>query len=181
MKRRFARPCRVAGCLTLIALAGLVPASCASDPSEGYAFTSAHDSGITSVYVPTFRNNTYAHGIEVDLTDAIIKEIKATTPWRVASESDAQTSLTGSIVDARMQPLSLGRNTGLVQEQAVTLVIQFDFKDVRTGKVLTSRRNFSSTEAFVPAYGVQERLEVGQHATVQDLARSVVAELRSGW
>lgn len=154
---------------------------CASDPADGYAFTSAHDSGITSVYVPTFRNNTYAHGIETDLTDAIIKEIKATTPWRVASESDAQTMLSGSIVDARMQPLSLGRNTGLVQEQAVTLVIQFDFKDVRTGKVLTSRRNFSSTEAFVPAYGVQERLDVGQHATVQDLARSVVAELRSGW
>ncbi|MBC7771336.1 MAG: hypothetical protein H7210_02460 [Pyrinomonadaceae bacterium] len=159
----------------------MLPLGCASDPNDGYAFTSAHDSGITSVYVPTFRNNTYTHGIEVDLTDAIIKEIKATTPWRVASESDAQTMLTGSIVDARIQPLSLGRNTGLVQEQAVTMVIQFDFKDVRTGKMLTSRRNFSSTEAFVPAYGVQERLEVGQHATVQDLARSVVAELRSGW
>lgn len=161
--------------------AGWALVGCASDPTEGYAFSSSHDSGITSVYVPTFNNPTFSHGLEVELTDAIIKEIKASTPWRVVSQGDAEATLTGTIVDAKLQPLSYARTSGLVQEMAVTLTIEFDFKDSRTGKVLTSRRNFTSSESFVPARGVGERLEVGQHAGVQELARAVVGELRSSW
>lgn len=170
-----AAPALVVTTFTLFAL------GCASDPSQGYSFSSSHDSGISTVYVPTFKNSTFSHGLEVELTDAIIKEIKATTPWRVVSQGDAEAALTGSIVNSELRPLSYARTSGLVQEMAVTLTIEFDFKDTRSGKVLASRRNFSSSEAFVPARGVQERLEVGEHATIQELARSVVAELRSGW
>ena len=165
----------------LVVLAMVLVAGCASDPNEGYAFASTHDSGITSVYVPIFKNNTFSHGLEVELTDAIIKEIKATTPWRVVSEGDAQTVLTGSIMESTLRPLSFGRTSGLVQEMAVQMKIQFDFKDTRTGKVIASRRNFSASEAFAPAQGLGERLEVGEHATVQELARAIVAELRAGW
>lgn len=166
----------------IAAVAGAMCVSgCASDPAQGYAFTSSHDGGITTVYVPTFKNVTFSHGLEVDLTDAIIKEIKATTPWRVVSQGDAEATLNGTIVASELRPLSYARTSGLVQEMAVTLTIEFDFKDTRTGKVLASRRNYSSSEAFAPARGLQERLEVGEHAGVQEMARAVVAELRSGW
>ncbi|MGE3108426.1 MAG: LPS assembly lipoprotein LptE [Phycisphaerales bacterium] len=172
---------RKAGIAGALAAALGVMWGCSSDPTRGYAFTSAHDSGITTVYVPTFRNTTFSHGLEVDLTDAIIKEIKSTTPWRVVSQGDAEASLSGTIVESSLRPLSYARTSGLVQEMGVTLTIEFDFKDTRTGRVIASRRNFSATESFVPARGVGERLEVGEHAGVQELARAVVAELRSGW
>ncbi len=176
MLRRRLITSALTGSTLLVLLVG-----CASDPTQGYAFSSSHGTGITSVYVPTFKNSTFSHGLEVDLTDAIIKEIKSSTPWRVVSQGDAEATLSGTIVETTLRPLSYARTSGLVQEMAVTMTIEFDFKDTRTGKVLTSRRNYSSSESFVPARGVQERLEVGEHAGVQELARSVVAELRSAW
>lgn len=165
------------GVVGIVAMVG----GCASDPSQGYTFKSTHDENIHSVYVPVFLNNTFTHGIETDLTDAIIKQMKVATPWKVTSESTAQTTLTGRITDSRLQALSIGRTSGLVQEQAVILTIEFEWRDNRTGKVLTSRKNFSASEIFVPSQGVGERIEAGQDGAIQKLARGVVDELRSSW
>jgi hypothetical protein len=154
---------------------------CASDPGQGYSFASAHDESIHSIYVPVFTNNTYSHGIETELTDAIVKQLKAATPWKVTSESTAQTTLTGRITNSRLQALSLGRTSGLVQEQAVILTIEFEWRDNLSGKVLTSRKNFTASEIFVPSQNVGERLEAGQDGAIQKLARGVVDELRSSW
>src|SRR5262249_13575514 len=83
----------------------------ASAPTRAYAFASAPDSSVDWVYVPVFTNTTYSHGIELDLTDAIVKQLKSATPWKVTSESPAQTTLTGRITDSRLQALSLGRTS----------------------------------------------------------------------
>jgi hypothetical protein len=167
--------------LGLAALAALALGSCASDPSEGYSFSSSHATNIATVHVPMFKNPTFHRGLEVELTDAIIKEIQRTTPWKVASDSVAETSLGGTITDVSMRRLSSNRDSGLAQELAVSITVDFDWIDVRTGKTLASRRSFSASETFVPTKPVGERLEVGEHAAVQQLARDIVAELRSGW
>jgi hypothetical protein len=174
-----ARSMVVALCIGMASVAGI--AGCASDPSEGYAFASSHDSSIESIHVPLFVNQTFTHGVEADLTDAIVKQLKASTPWNVTSESAAETTLTGRIVESRLQALSLARTSGLVQEQAVIMTIEFEWRDNRTGKVLVSRRNFTATEIFVPSSGVGERIETGQDGAIQKLARGVVEELRSSW
>lgn len=167
-------------CLGLAASV-LLAAGCASDPSQGYTFASAHDASIESIYVPVFRNNTYTHGIETELTSAIVKQLKQSTPWKVTSESTAQTVLTGTITNSRLQALSLARTSGLVQEQAVILTIEFEWRDNLSGKVLASRKNFTASEIFVPSQNVGERIEAGQDAAIQKLARGVVDELRSSW
>jgi hypothetical protein len=123
----------------------------------------------------------FQKGIEIDLTDAIIKEIQRTTPWVVTSEAGAQTTLSGTITDASLRALSTNSQTGYVQEMAVELTVDFDWRDGRTGQYLSSRRAFKSMEGFVPARPTNERIELGQHAVVQEMARSIVAELRSGW
>jgi hypothetical protein len=61
------------------------------------------------------------------------------------------------------------------------LRIDFDLKDNRTGKVLTSRRSFGAMDTFVATRNNNERPESGRFNTVQLLARDVVAELRSTW
>ncbi|MBY0312803.1 MAG: hypothetical protein K2W85_12100 [Phycisphaerales bacterium] len=154
---------------------------CASDPTKGYAFASAQDETVRTVAVPVFKNPTYSEGVEVDLTDAIIKEIQRSTPWRVAPEGTANTTLIGTLTDSRMRRLSIARGTGLAQELLVELTVDFEFKDVRTGKVLIARKNFTASDTFVPTRPVGERLELGQHGAVQKLARDIVAELRSDW
>lgn len=164
------------------AMSLLLLTGCAADPTQGYAFTSSHDATVRTVAVPIFANPTYAHGLEVELTDAIIKEIQAKTPWRVVPEgSGANTTLSGTLSDSRLRRLSTGPFTGMPQELSVELSVDFDWKDARTGKTIVSRRNFIASEAFVPASPANERLEKGQHAAIQRMAHDIVAEMRSSW
>jgi hypothetical protein len=174
------RPLALAG-LALSASSLLLIASCASNPSQGYSFASSHDETLRTVHVPMFRNPTFHRGLEVELTDAIIKEIQSSTPWKVTDSAIAETSLTGTMTDVRLRRLSQHRDSGLSQEMAVVITVDFDFRDARTGQTLASRRSFTASETFVPTKPVSERLEVGEHAAVQQLARDIVAELRSNW
>lgn len=184
VRSRAARPRAVrlhAGVFIAAALGALVLCACASDPKDGYAWTSSYDRDIRTVAVPIFQNPTFTRGIETELTDAVIKEIQSQTPWRVAQGGEAQTELSGALVDSRLRSLSTNRDTGLVQELDTEITVDFSFKDRRTGKVIVARKNFTAAESFDPSRPVGERLEAGQHAVVQRLARDIVAELRSTW
>lgn len=175
MRPQFLLCCFAAVVLCCLALA------CSSDPTRGYAFESSFNSDIRTVHVPIFDNPTFARGIEIELTDAIIKEIQRVTPWTVVAADSAQTTLSGKVSEAELRRLSTGRDSGIAQELAYAITVEFEWKDNRTGKVLTARRNFAASDTFVPARGVGERIELGQHGAVQRLARDIVAELRSNW
>ncbi|MFB3430221.1 MAG: LPS assembly lipoprotein LptE [Phycisphaerales bacterium] len=163
------------------ACACVLTLGCASDPTNGYAFDSAYDSSVRTVAVPIFDNPTYEHGLEFELTEAIIKEIHRSTPWRVIDRERAQTELSGAITSADLRALGTDSETGLIEQYAYDLGVTFEFRDRRDGRVLVARRNFRAAEAFVPDRLAGERLEFGQRATIDQLARDIVAELRSGW
>jgi hypothetical protein len=170
--------------LLLGPLACLGAASCSSDPSRGYSFNSTYSTAIHSVAVPVFDNRDFQYGLELQLTDAIIKEIQHTTPWVVVQGQNgggADTTLTGVITATTLQNLTTSSTTGLVQEMAFQITVDFDWRDARSGKYLVSRRDFHAMESFVPAPGSRERLEIGEHAAVQEMARNIVRELRSNW
>jgi hypothetical protein len=158
---------------TVLIISGCSPA--------GYSFDPVYDTSIESIAVPVWDNRTFNPGIEAELTEAVIKEIQRTTRWPVSRRDEAATTLTGVVTDAKLRPLSTRRDTGLVQEVAVQLVVDFTWTDTRTGEVLLARRGFTAAESFVPARPVGENLELGRHAVVQELARDIVAELRSNW
>ncbi len=170
--------------LALSAAGGLLP-GCASDPRSGYSFASSFRTDVASVNVPVFRNETFARGVEVELAEAVAHEIRTRTPWKTVQNSSAQTSLSGTITGAELSRISTARDTGLVEELAYTLTIDFAWTDARTGKTLLARRSFRAAEPFVPARGTQgpinEKIEVGQAGAVQELARRIVDEMRSGW
>ncbi len=182
MISRLIRPTIPAAALTLAAalLAGLAW-GCASDPRRGYSFESTYAAGVRTVCVPIFKNDTFARGVEFELTDAIVKEIQRTTPWRIVGPEHADATLSGAITESRLRTLTTDRVTGYSQEVAVILTVDFDFRDLRSGQTLAARRGFSAAETFIPVGGVRERLEVGEQATVQELAQAIVAELRSNW
>jgi hypothetical protein len=169
---------RVAVLLSLSIALAMV--SCSSDPTRGYSFKPAFDTQVRTISIPIFENPTFYHGLEGDLTDAIVKEIQQRTPWVVVSGA-ADTSLSGSITEVSMRPLTTSRRTGLVEDMALAVTVRFEWKDLRTNEFLVRRSDFTATESFVPARPSSERLELGQHAVVQELARAVVSELRSGW
>lgn len=155
--------------------------ACSSDPKKGYTLGSGYREDVRTVSVPVFDNTTFSHGLEIQLTDAVIKEIHRSTPWRVAPGEGADTALTGSITGSNLRRLSRQEGTGLAQELAVELTVSFEWKDSRTGEVLVARQNFRAADTFTPAQGAQERLEFGERAAIDRLARDIVAELRSTW
>lgn len=158
-----------------------VGAGCSSDPRSGYAFSGGFERTISSVAVPVWDNVTFHHGLESQLTDAIVQEIHQTTPWRTLRSDQGQTVLTGSITDVTLRRLSTARETGLVEELAVEITVDYTWKDGRTGKTLLARKGFRGVESFVPSRGVGERIEVGESGAVQAVARQVVASMRSGF
>ncbi len=174
--------CATFGAVVLTALVAFGPlGGCASDPTKGYSTQSTYDDAVRSVAVPVFDNATYSIGLEASLTEAIIKEMRLVTPWVVTSPGNSETTLTGSITRSDMIAYSRESQVGLVQEVGVRITVSFDWVDNRTGKTLVARRNFSATEPFVPSRPSGERLAVGEQAAVQELARDIVAELRSNW
>lgn len=164
-----------------VAFAALAVLGCSTDPRSGYSFDSPFPAGVSSVHVPMFANATPNPGQEVLLTEAVIKEIRRTAGWNVVQSPTADTTLTGTLIASDLRVLSNDSRTGLVQEMAVRIVVDFEWRDNRTGQVLVARRGFAGTDTFIPSRGVGERLEVGQFAATQDLARGIVGELRSAW
>lgn len=174
-QHRAAASAALAGALTL----GLW--ACSADPRGGYSFESTYQKGVDTVVVPVFKNYTGTPGIETELTEAIVKEIQASTPLKVTSAEPADSRLNGILTGSELKRLSVRSQTGLVQELAVQFTVDFEWTDSRTGKPLVSRRNFTATDTFVASVGVGERVDVGRHATIQRLAKDIVAEMRTSW
>lgn len=165
----------------LACLLPLLATSCASDPTQGYSFAASYRDDIQSIAVPVFENTTFSHGLEFALTEAVIKEIHRVTPWRVIDEASAQTTLRGTITGSTLRQLNRQRQSGLGREMVVQLTVGFEWKQNATGEVLVARRQYRSTDTFVPTQPAGERLETGQQASVERLARDIVGELRSSW
>ncbi len=167
--------------MPLALAAALLGAGCASDPSRGYAFSSTFDESIQSVAVPIFRNETTSRGLELQLTESIIKELQRRTPWHIARADRADTTLVGVITSTELSVLSDDPQTGLVQEQAARITIRFEWRDNRSGELLAARDNYSAAAVFSPSRAVGDRLELGQRAVIDELAHDVISEMRSGW
>lgn len=166
--------------LIILVCAATLPA-CSSDPTKGYSFESAHDSSIKTVAVPIFTNDTFHHGVELTLTEDIIKQIQRQTPWRITSAANADAVLTGSIKGVNLRALSTRTGSGFVQEMAVQVTVDFEFVDNRSGKTLTSRTGYSALGSFVPAQPTGERIDVGYAGAAQTLARDLVGDLQNVW
>ncbi len=155
---------------------------CSSDPSRGYSFASLHDESIKTVAVPIWGNKTFNHDLEIQLTEAIIKEIRQSTPWRIAAHAqDADTTLTGEITQWQNRLLTTKRNSSLGQDFSLELTVNFDWQDTRSGQVLAARRGFKQVEPYTPTRETGESLALGETAAIQALAKDIVAQMRSAW
>lgn len=163
-----------------VAMIPLIP-GCSASPNQGYAFDTTFDESIKTIAVPIFRNETTSRGIEVQLTEAVMKQIQQRTPWRLTPADRADTTLVGVVTRTNLRALSDDPQTGLVQEQAVQITIRFEWRDNRTGDVIVARDNYSASAVFHPSRSVGDRLELGQRTAIDELAQDLVSDMRSGW
>jgi hypothetical protein len=129
----------------LAALAGwalLLPA-CSSDGNFtilGYSTCPNYDTSIRTVRVPIFQNRTFwsvtpAPGMEMDLTQAVIRAIESRTPYKV-TQGEADTELKGTIITFTKTMLNYTQ-LNEVREAETTMTVELTWRDLRTGKYLT--------------------------------------------
>lgn len=128
-----------AGLVVFAALALLMP-SCETGGHFtllGYTSKPNYDEGIRTVHVPIFKNKTFIRGVEFDLTEAVIREIEAKTPFKVVGPNcSADTELTGTVVIFTKGLLNVNQ-LNEVREAETTLSVEVVWKDLRTGEYLT--------------------------------------------
>jgi hypothetical protein len=156
-------------------------AGCASDPTQGYSMSSPYPTGVSTVAVRVFENDTYDRGVEFELADALVKEIEARTPYRVTSARGADTILTGRIRTVERDQLSKSPLTGLSEEVMLSVTIDLNWRDRRTGESLLELESFSAHNLFVPSAPTRDPIELAEFGVVQRLARDIVSEMRANW
>jgi len=154
---------------------------------NGNSFSSTPDNPSNGIYpadvrtvaVPIFANRTYQRGIEFSLTKAVISELEARTPYKVTSREKADTVLEAQIIDGGVRYLSRNLFNALPQEQMYFIIVNFTWKDLRTGKILIDRRGFSQHAPYYPTLG--EDPFVGTQDNVEKLSVAIVGELQAPW
>ena len=151
----------------------------ASAPEPGYEWNGLYRRDVSTVAVPIFTNRTFYRGVEFSLTKAIVNQMEGRTPYKVVPRERADTLLEGEIIDAGVHTQSRSQTMGLPQEQLYYLIVNFTWKDLRSGKILTSRHGFSQTAPYYPTLG-EDRFAGSQDA-IERLGLAVVQELQADW
>ena len=139
---------------TLAPVAGLV--GCKSTPSIfGYKLGAGalYDENISTVWVPVFNNRAFQttpyRGLERDITQAVIREIGRTTPYRVISDkSRADTELLGAVVNIQKQIMNRNQQNA-VRDGDLIVDVDVVWRDLRDGTVLSMPRKLGPPGAPV--------------------------------
>jgi hypothetical protein len=134
--------------------AALLLPSCAWDGNFtilGYTTKPNYDTSIHTVRVPIFKNQTFYRGLEFELTQAVVREIQAKTPYKVVSAGcDADTELTGNIV--QFTKIILNRNqVNEVREAETIMGVEIVWRNLRTGEILSLPKKGPGAPPPVPA------------------------------
>ncbi len=190
----------------LLALALCLLPSCDWDGNFcvlGYSTKPNYRTDVHTVYVPIFQNRTFYRGLEFDLTQAVVREIEAKTPYKVVSDCErADTELSGTIISFNKYLLNYTQNNEVREAQTI-LVVEVYWRDLRTGEVLSvprprgaeppePRDRFSgkplpppamtqveSISGFIPELG--ESITTAQKKNVDRVAVQIISMMECPW
>ena len=147
--------CATKGCATRILFAvamALSAAGCSGDPSAGYTMRSPYRGGIKTVAIPIANRgkDVYRRELEMQLTEAVQKQVELSTRYKVTSRGKADTLLEMTIVKIDQRPLSFNTDTGLPREKEIRMTIRFVWKDLRSGEVIVERDKLEIDGVYLP-------------------------------
>ena len=141
--------------------------------------------GITTIAVPSFKNETLTYRIEQMLTSSVVREFTTRTRYHIISDpgDDADATLRGTVLSTTASPLTYDTASGRAASVLVVVSMRVVMTD-RHGKVLYEN----------PAYLFREQYEVSQDLTTffeedspafrrlsQDFARTLVSNVLEGF
>lgn len=153
----------------------------------GYLVGGAYAPEVSTVHVPTFASDSYRRGFELQLTEAVQKQIQLRTPYRLAKPPEAQTRLEGRIISIDKRVENQNRFDD-PRELELAIGIQVRWIDERSGQVLGAREipldqtlsTLLAQSSFAPETG--QSLATATQQAVDQLARQIVGMMETpGW
>ena len=175
--KRFQRP---ATAVTLLCLAnGCGYSTVGSEPVGGYQWHSLYPEDVKTIAVPIFTNKSFRRDEEFRLTKALVTQIEAKTQYKVVPRERADTILEGEIKSIDVRRVSDNAITAVPQENLYVVIVDFTWKDQRTGRIRVSRQNFEQDSTFYPTLGEGEF--VGSQQAAEKLSAGIVEQLQADW
>ena len=135
-----------------------------------------------TVAVPIFENRTFYQGVNADLAEALVKQIEQQTPYKVSAPPTADTILQGTITHISQEQLTRRRKGGGVpQELEITITVDFEWKDLRTGKPIRDRKGFRAVGRYIPTEPYREPVDIGLSQAVDRLATDIISVFQADW
>jgi outer membrane lipopolysaccharide assembly protein LptE/RlpB len=132
--------------------------------------------GLNSIAIPTFKNQTFEPGIEVQLTQGFLKEFIQDRRVKVVGRSEADSILEGVVKSLNIYSVSYDQS-GLVLEYQTNVVLDLTLKK-RSGEVLWTVENLSETRWYKASSNVLVS-ESNRTAAIEQLGRFVAERIRS--
>ena len=147
---------------------------------------SLYTGDIRTVYVPVFQSSSFRRNLGERLTEAVVKEIEGKTPFKVVSDPNADSILSGRIVQESKSVL-VPSLSGDAREVQTAMVVQVNWVD-RKGQRLRDDRNIPLPSEIADVTGTGNVVaEVGQSiATAQQqaicrMAEQIVGLMETPW
>jgi len=145
----------------------------------GYTTERPFRRDVTTVHVEPFASKAFRRRIEMNLTEAIKKRIQMDTPYRLADKGIADTELTGEVLEVRQATLGRDFRSNLPRETHLLLAVRFQWKDLRTGKVLVKRDRW--IQSFDYARPVKETEFIALQGAIDRMAETIVEQMEADW
>ncbi|MCK6485355.1 MAG: hypothetical protein HUU22_02860 [Phycisphaerae bacterium] len=179
MIRPTSRSCRRGAGVAATACALWLSGGCGYSTDRPFPTTADDGQPIRTIAVEIFESREFRRGLELQLAEALMKRIEAETPYRLASRENADTLLTGEIKEIRQSTIGRDFRRNRPRETAMTLIIAFHWKNLRTGRTLVERPNFIQTVDYVRPLG-EDFYDASQEA-MDKIAERIVEQMESEW
>jgi hypothetical protein len=124
-----------------------------TDRSATIRTTNSRNERIRTVALDIFESKEFRRGLELQLTEALAKRIESETPFKLVKKERADSLLSGEVREIRQSTIGRDFADARPRETTATVVISYQWKDLRTGEVLLDRPNYVQTVDYIRPLG----------------------------
>lgn len=141
---------------------------------------------ITTLAIPTFKNQTLIPRLEAQTADAVVKQFQQDGTYRIDSADRADAIVEGTIESVKRVPMRIFANNVLqTSEFELTLTVRYRVIDRVTGAVLMEGTAIGVTPFFTESDRVNSDLVTNQNMNypiaAQRMAEHLVSRVSEGW
>ena len=171
------------GCWALSLSVGAAVATLVSG-CAGYRLGSMLPPDIKTVYVPTCRNQTTEPLVDVETTQALLRQLQIDGSLRVVSEAEADSVLEVTVTDFSMSPRAFSKESDratFANEYRVFLTAKMVLKRRATDEVIVEDASVRGDSTFILAGDMTSSKRLALPEVAEDLARRIIDRVVEVW